>query len=188
MFPAAFHSKLTNSSYLVTKSVKALYNGASGATLTLTGTAPTVNYRLRITLSGTDCDGTVTIDGTENVRFYAAGKKVTTTTLTANSLPTVTTANLSCTILIECLDVGGSPIYSETETAIDVSWNDTQKWIPSPEGGWTAITATTAETDNSTIDVGDVLRKTSAGSDYQVKAVHPIKNLLGLEIKRRLTF
>jgi len=195
MLPAAFHSKLTNSSYLVTKSVHELYDAvpsASPISSSAISTPPTVAYRCRVTVTSTtghtDCTGSITIDG-EALAFTATGqKKICTTSISASTKPTLTYTGLDCQITIECIDTGGAPIYSETETAIDVSWNDTQKWVPSPEGGWTAITATTAETDNSTIDVGDILRKTSAGADYQVKAVRPVKNLLGLEIKRRLTF
>jgi len=195
MLPAAFHSKLTNSSYLVTKSVHELYDAvpsASPISSSAISTPPTVAYRCRVTVTSTtghtDCTGWITIDG-EALGYTATGqKKICATSISASTKPTLTYTGLDCQITIECIDTGGAPIYSETETAIDVSWNDTQKWVPSPEGGWTAITATTAETDNSTIDVGDILRKTSAGADYQVKAVRPVKNLLGLEIKRRLTF
>lgn len=195
MLPAAFHSKLTNSSYLVTKSVHELYDAvpsASPISSSAISTPPTEDYRCLVIVTSatghTVCSGTITV-GSDTLSFSASGqKRLCTTTITASTKPAITYANLDCQITVQCMNVGGAPIYSETETAIDVAWNDTQKWVPSPEGGWTAITATTAETDNSTIDVGDVLRKTSAGSDYVVQAVHPVKNHLGLEIKRRLTF
>jgi len=195
MLHAAFHSKLTDSSYLVTKAITELYDAvpsASPISASAIGTPPTVAYRCRakVTTSTThtDCAGTLTI-GSDVLTFTAANQiKICTTTITANTKPAISFVGLDCNILIECIDAGGSPILSEILTAIDVAWNDTQKWLPSPEGGWTAITATTAETDNSTIDVGDILRKTSTGSDYVVKSVHTVKNHLGLEIKRRLTF
>ena len=194
MLSAAIHSKLNSSSYLVTKSIKELYDAvpaSSPISASLIATPPTVAYRCRVTLSAssthTDCAGSVTV-GSDTLTFAAAGTKICTTTITASTKPAVSYSGIDCNLKIECVDVGGQPIYSETLTSVDVSWNDTQKWIPAPEGGWTAITATTAETDNSTIDVGDILRKTATGVDYTVKAVKPVKNFLGLEIKRRLTF
>src|SRR5574344_1282829 len=123
--------------YIVASSIQELYDAASAATLTLTGIAPTVAYRLRITLSGADCAGTVTMDGTETLKFTAATTKITTTNLTANALPTVTTANLSCNILIECLTTGGAPIYAETTTLIKVRHEPELVTIREPSGNFT---------------------------------------------------
>jgi hypothetical protein len=190
MIDAALHSKLSNSSYLVTKAAVSLYDGNAAATLTLTGTWPTGKTgRLKITISSvaghTDCAGTMTV-GSETLTFTQAATKLTTTSLTAN--PSVTTSGLDCYIHITVIDVAGQDIIAETLTSIDVSWNDTQKYIPDSSGGWTVITETYATTDNSSIVAGDVLRKTSAGTDYKVRAVKPINNFLGLEIKRKLIF
>lgn len=195
MLPAALYSKYTNSSYLVTKSVHELYDAvptASPISSSAISTPPTVAYRCRVTVTSatghTDCAGSITIDG-EALTFTATGqKKICTTSITASTKPAITYSGLDCQITIECVDSGGAPIYSETETVINVAWNDTQKWVPAPEGGWTAISNTTASTEDSTIDVGDVLRKTSGGADYQVKATQDIHNHLGLFIKRKLIF
>jgi hypothetical protein len=195
MIDAALYSKYTNSSYLVTKSVHELYDAvptASPISSSAISTPPTVSYRCQVIVTSvtghTDCSGTLLI-GSDSLDFSASGqKKVCTTNIAANTKPAISYTGLDCQITIECVDSGGAPIYSETETAINVAWNDTQKWVPAPEGGWTAITNTTASTEDSTIDVGDVLRKTSGGADYQVKATHDIHNHLGLFVKRKLIF
>lgn len=171
--------------YIVTSSIAELYDAASAATLTLTGTAPTVPYRLRITLSGADCTGTVTINGSETLTFVAAGKKVTTTTLTANSLPTITTANLNCNILIECLDVGGSPIYAETTTLIKVRHEPESATVRDPMGNFTTYNGYVM-VRNSTITLGDKIRINT--TDYQVKRIEPQKWLDGTETHRIVYF
>ena len=71
---------LNQTGYRVLRSVKKLYDDDSASTLTLTGAAPAVNYRLRLTLSGDDCSGAVTINGTETLTFTVAGTTTTTTT------------------------------------------------------------------------------------------------------------
>lgn len=194
MIDAALHSKLSNSSYLVTKAITTLYNAVPSASPINSGslgTPPTVAYRCKVTLSAaighTDYTGTVTI-GSDTLTFSSAVTKICTTQITANTKPSVSYSGIDCNLLIDCIDVGGSPIYSETLTSIDVSWNDTQKYVPAPEGGWTAISETSATTDNSSIVAGDILRKSSTGTDYKVRAVKPINNFLGLEIKRKLIF
>ena len=195
MLPAALYSKYNSSSYLVTKAILELYDAvpsASPISAAAIATPPTVAYRCQVTVTSvtghTDCSGTVVI-GSDSLSFStSAQKKVTTTTIAANTKPAITYANLDCQITIECIDAGGQPIYAETLTAIDVSWNDTQKWVPDPAGGWTTITETSATTENSSITAGAILRKTSTGSDYKVRAVKTVKNFLGLEIKRKLVF
>ena len=192
---AALYSKYTDSSYLVTKAIVELYDAVPSTSpipSSAIGTPPTQAYRCRVKVtsatSHTDCTGSVTI-GSDTLTFTTSGQvKITTTQITASTKPSIAYSGLDCQITIECLDAGGAPIYAETETAIDVAWNDTQKHVPAPEGGWTTITNTTASTEDSTIAVGDILRKTSTGADYQVKAIKSIKNHLRLEIKRILTF
>lgn len=171
--------------YIVASAVTELYDDDSTATLTLTGTAPSVNYRLRITLSGTDCAGTVTIDGTETVTFTAAATKITTTTLTANSLPTVTTANLDCNILIECLDTGGAPIYEETTTAIKVRHEPELVTIREPAGNFTTYNGYVM-VRNSTITLGDKIRINS--TDYHAKRIEPQTWMDGTETYRIVYF
>lgn len=194
MLDAALHSKYTNSSYLVTKSTKELYDAvpaSSPISSSLIATPPTVAYRCRVTLSvsttHTDCAGSVTV-GSDTLTFTGAATKICTTQITANTKPVVSFANLDCNISIDCLDIGGQPIGSETLTSIYVSWNDTSKNVPDPAGGWTVISETSANTENSSIVAGSILRKTSTGTDFKVKSLKIIKNHLGLEVKRKLIF
>ena len=171
--------------YIVASSIQELYDAASAATLTLTGIAPTVAYRLRITLSGADCAGTVTIDGTETLTFTAATPKITTTNLTANALPTVTTANLSCNILIECLTTGGAPIYAETTTLIKVRHEPELVTIREPSGNFTTYNGYVM-VRNSTITLGDKIRINS--TDYHAKRIEPQSWLDGTETYRIVYF
>lgn len=171
--------------YIVASSVQTLYDDDSAATLTLAGSAPTVAYRLRITLSGADCAGTVTIDGTETLTFVAATTKITTTNLTADVLPTVTTSGLDCNILIECLDVGGAPIYGETTTAIKVRHEPEMAKVEGPPGYYTTYNGY-AMVQNSTIVVGNKIRINS--TDYDAKRVEPQYWLDGTETHRIVYF
>lgn len=174
---------LNQTGYRVLRAIKTLYDDDSAATLTLTGTAPEVNYRLRITLSGDDCAGTITINGTETLTFTAASTKTTTTTLTANSLPTVTTTNLSCNILIECIDVGGSPIYEETALELYCRFQDTQKAFMDPTGKWTNSSAV-AYTDETSCNIGTTF--SYDGYDYNIAQVSIMTDLDGAEEGRKL--
>ena len=175
---------LNQTGYRVLRSVKKLYDDDSASTLTLIGTAPTINYRLRITLSGTDCDGTVTVNTTEALRFYAAGTKTTTTTLTANTLPAVTTANLSCNILIECIGVGGSPIYEETAKELDCRFEDTQEaFFDLVNNKWTNSSAI-VYTDGDSCNVGTTF--SYDGYDYNIARVKIMTDLDGAEEGRKL--
>lgn len=171
--------------YIVASSIQELYDAASAATLTLTGIAPTVAYRLRITLSGADCAGTVTMDGTETLKFTAATTKITTTNLTANALPTVTTANLSCNILIECLTTGGAPIYAETTALIKVRHEPELVTIREPSGNFTTYNGYVM-VRNSTITLGDKIRINS--TDYHAKRIEPQSWLDGTETYRIVYF
>jgi hypothetical protein len=139
-----------DSATLVKSALWQLFNGLSSASLTLTGVAPTGPFRLAITLSASrthvDCSGRVTINGTENIDFLVAGRKTSTTFLT--SLPTITTQNLDCHILITCISTSGDNIYQTTNSTISVDWDDSQKWVPTPSGVWTQVDQTSCETDN----------------------------------------
>lgn len=171
--------------YIVASSIQVLYDDTSSATLTLTGSAPTVAYRLRITLSGADCVGTVTINGSEVLTFTAAGIKVTTTNLPANTLPTVTTSNLRCNILIECLTTGGAPIYAETTTLIKVRHEPEFVTIREPTGTFTTYNGYVMVC-NSTITLGDKIRINS--TDYHAKRIEPQTWLDGTETHRIVYF
>ena len=158
-------SYLTSGNYRITRSNHVLFSGASSPSLALTGDAPTIPYRLRITLSGDDCSGSVTINGAETLVFAAAGKKLTTTTLAANTLPTITTANITCNILVECIDTSGADITTENLTLIDSRIDLKQSGFYSPTGTWT-------KTDNviysnTSMSLGDVVRSNT--TDYVIK-------------------
>ena len=174
---------LNQTGYNVSRSVKELYDDDSASTLPLTGSAPTVNYRLKITLSGDDCAGTITVNTTETLAFTTAGTKTTTTTLTANTLPTVTTANLSCNILIECIDVGGQPIYEETQISIYCKFNDTQASFRDSSGQW-ATSDAIAYVNDGTMKIGSVF--SYGGYDYDVEKFSAHNDLDGEEEFRKL--
>ena len=174
---------LNQEGYRVAKSIATLYNDDSAATLILTGDAPTVAYRLRITLSGTGCAGTITINSTETLTFTQASTKITTTTLAAESLPTVTTANLSCNILIECINVGGAIIYNETAKEIDCRYKDTQKSFQDANGQWNT-TSGIAYVTEVTCTVGTIF--SCDGYDYNIARVDIMTGLDGSEEGRKL--
>lgn len=180
------HSKLCDPASLVTKAAHILYNAASASTLTLTGTLPTVSFRCSVRLytatGKTDCAGRVTV-GSENLDFLVAGKKTTTTLLTA--LPTVTTQNLSCMIEILAIDSGGGDILKETVTSIDIKFKDETEYYSQAIGGFVKQPAH-CTTDETASQVGDVVRY--GGIDHVIKAIHPTDDRHGLEIKRKLEF
>lgn len=189
------YSKLVDTAYLVTRSPKSLYNALSAATLVITATAPTTNFKLSITASAvtghTDCSGTVTINGTETLTFTAAATKKTTYTLT--SLPTITTAGLDCNLSITCLDTLGAPINTETFTAIACLWIDASVALQGPGGLWTNP-KDTMKTDEALVDVGSVIKFDKAnrddptnGKEYTVLKVKPAMRR-GLEDFRTVEF
>lgn len=144
--------------YLVTEADHTLYNAASAATLTLTGTLPSISFRCSVRLytatGKTDCAGRVTV-GSENLDFLAAGKKITTTLLTA--LPTITTQNLSCMIEILAIDSGGAPIETEAATATKIQFENTSSGFFTPEGVWKVYSGSYALCKDAA-NVNDVLR------------------------------
>ncbi len=186
---AAVHSKLTDTSSLVTKAAASLYDGNSAATLTLLAWPTGKTGRLKITISAisghTDVSGTISV-GSEAIVFTQAGTKLTTTSLTAN--PVITCANLDCHVHITVVDVAGQDILVETLSDVAISWNDTSHWVQVAEGKYTSMVETTATTDDTSVVVGSVLRKTGETTDYTVRAVKKIKDRMGQEIKRKLTF
>lgn len=180
------HAKLTDPAYLVTKAAHSLYNAASAATLTLTGTLPSVAFRCSVRLytatGKTDVAGTVVV-GSETLTFTVAGKKTTTNLLTA--LPVVTTANLNCMIEILAIDSGGAEIQKETVTVIDIKFKDDTEYYSQAIGGFVKRPAH-CTTDETASQIGDVIRY--AGVDHVIKAIHPTDDRHGLEIKRKLEF
>lgn len=183
MFP---HAKLCDQAYLVTKAAHSLYNAASAATLTLTGTLPSVTFRCSVRLytaaGKTDCTGSVVV-GSETLAFAGSGKKTTTTLLTA--LPVVTTSNLNCMIEIIALNSGGAEIQSETLTAIDIKFRDEAEYYSQAIGGFVKRPAQCV-TDETTSQINDVIRY--SGTDYPIKAIHTKRDRLGIERRRILQF
>jgi hypothetical protein len=168
------HAKLADPAYLVTKASHGLYNAASAATLTLTGSLPSVAFRCSVRLytatGKTDCTGSVIV-GSEPLAFTGAGKKTTTTLLTA--LPVVTTSNLNCMIEIIALNSGGAEIQVETSTAIDIKFRDEAEYYSQAIGGFVKRPAQCV-TDETTSQINDVIRFN--GHDYPIKAIHPKKD------------
>lgn len=144
--------------YIVTKAPHSLYNAASAATLTLTGTLPSISFRCSVRLytatGKTDCAGRVTV-GSENLDFLVAGKKTTTVLLSA--LPVVTTTNLNCMIEILAIDSGGAPIEAETATATKIQFENTSSGFFNSQGTWTVYSGSYALCKDAAA-IGDVLR------------------------------
>jgi hypothetical protein len=178
---------LNQAGYRVQSANWTLYNAASAATLTLTGDAPTSAYRLRVTLSAitghADCSGTLTTNGSETLTFAIASTKITTTNLTANTLPTITTANLDCNILIECLTTGGAVMQEETAKEIDCRFQDTQKGFYDSTGEWSMSQAIAYVSESSCI-IGTKL--SYDGYDYNIAQVSIMTDLDGSEEGRKL--
>jgi hypothetical protein len=184
MFP---HAKLCDPASLVTKAHHKLYDATSAATLTLTGTLPSIAFRCKVTVSSvaghTDVAGSVTVGSETALAFTVAGSKTTTTNLTA--LPVVTTTNLDCHILIEAIDSGGAYIEDETLTTIDIKYKDETKYF-SQAIGFFVVRPAHCTTDETASQVGDVVRY--LGIDHVIKAIHVTDGMHGLEIKRKLEF
>lgn len=175
-----------HTAYLVEKSNHVLYDGLAAATLTLAGSLPAVAFRVAVTLSSvtghTDVAGSVVV-GSETLTFTAAGKKTTTTALSA--LPVVTTSSLDCNILIEAITTGGAPVLAETLTTLKIRFEPTTKAFVNAVGTWTQSYAYCMVV-NSTIQIGDVIRYNSV--DYPVRQIEAFNWLDGTEVYRILYF
>lgn len=180
----------------VTKAVAILFDGNSSASLVLTGAWPTNGCRLKIVASSvtghTDCAGTVTVNS-EVITFTQAATKTTTTDLTA--LPTITTANLDCHLVISILDSGLAPIYLSTETDLPCRIYLKRKSIPAPEGGFTSIQETLLECRDLTIIPTNIIKfdladrtDPASGTEHPVISYEPVDGPGGVEHKRILRF
>jgi hypothetical protein len=103
---------INQDAYRVDRANWRIYNGLSSGVGTLNGDGlPAVPFRCAVTLSTAaghvDCAGSVTV-GSETLTFTAAGKKTTTTFLSA--LPAILCTGLDCDVLVEALNSGGAPI------------------------------------------------------------------------------
>ncbi len=175
---------LNQSGYKITKANHVLYSGLSAATLTLTGSLPSVAFRCAVTISSTtghtDCAGSVVV-GSETLTFAAAGKKATTVSLSA--LPVITTSGLNCNILVEAITTGGAPIQQETLTAVACRFQNTQTSFMDPTGEWTKSQAI-AYVSDSGFEIGSIFRY--GGQDYHIAQVSAHCDLEGDEVFRKL--
>lgn len=172
---------------LLSYAIWTLFDGLTSATLSLTGTKPTVPFRCAVTLSSvtghTDCAGTVTI-GSEIITFVEAGRKTSATLLTA--LPTITTSGLDCGILITCIDLSGDDLQNETGKSIAVDWDDSTKYVPNAEGNFTRSDSN-CETEELGIVIGDKLIHN--GKTFTVKNIKTGEHTLaGTELTKILLF
>ena len=188
----AYHSKFLDTASLVQKASWQVHNGLSLPTLTLQA-VPTGTFKLAITASvvagHTNCGsvgtpGTITINAGTPIQFTQATKKISTVLLT--SIPTITTANLDCNLLIEALDSGGAPITKETITSISCFYDDTVKGYWGPEGVWTVNNSRMQSDDVSQAVIGDTIRY--LGRDWPIKFISIAKNRMRLELFRTLQF
>lgn len=161
--------KFPEDAYIITYANHELYDGLSAATLTLTGSLPSVPFRVAVTISSVtghaDVAGSVVV-GSETLTFAAAGKKTTTTVLSA--LPTITTSGLDCHILIEAITTGGAPIQAETAAATKIQFENTSSGYFNSQGQWTVYSGSYAMCRDAAA-VGDKLRY--GGSDLPIKKV-----------------
>jgi hypothetical protein len=169
-----------------TSALWTLYNDLSAATLVLTNTAPTVTFRCKITVSvdgaHSDVAGTVTVNA-EVMTFTSATTKTTTTNLTV--LPTITTANLDCKVVITCIDTGGVAIYLNTYADFVCRWEDVNVLFMNNLGAWTQSNAKVV--CKEAYAVGDYLRKKNTTTEYPIKQVVVVTDLDAVEQFRKYT-
>ena len=159
-----------DSATLVKASMWYLHNAVPVSSPLTVETPPTGTFRCKATISAVighaTCVGTLTI-GSETQTFVAAGTKAFTTTLTAK--PVITYSSLDCMIVITAIDTGGADIHQTANTTIAVDWDDSQKWVPSPQGVWTQVDQTSCETDDITAKIGDTVLH--GGKTYPIKNI-----------------
>jgi hypothetical protein len=155
---------------LVKASVWYLHNAVPISSPLTIETPPTGSFRCKATISAVTghatCAGTLTI-GSETQTFVATGTKVFTIALTAK--PVITYSGLDCMIVITAIDTGGADIHQTANTTIAVDWDDSQKWVPSPQGVWTQVDQTSCETDDFTAKIGDTVLH--GGKTYPIKNI-----------------
>jgi len=110
--------------------------------------SPAQNFYLKVTTSGSDCTGTVTItgerssggSGSEDISFTFCRFKLSTYEYAASTpLTSITTSDLSDTHLkIEFVDVGGNPITgAATWSEFSCRWDDVKVSYFNDLGNWT---------------------------------------------------
>jgi hypothetical protein len=164
-----------------------LYNNLSAPSpLVLTGAAPAVTFKCKITLSvsgaHTDCNGSVTVNA-EIISFTQAGTKTTTTNLTV--LPAVTCQNLDCQVKITCIDTGGADIYQHSYADFFCRWEDVNVLFMNNLGAWTQSNAKVV--CKEAYAVGDYLRKDGTTTEYPIKQATVVTDLDAVEQFRKYT-
>lgn len=164
-----------------------LYNNLSAPSpLVLTGTAPAVQFKCKITLSVSgahnDVAGTVTVNA-EVITFTQASTKTTTTNLTV--LPTITTANLDCQVKITCIDTGNADIYQHSYADFFCRWEDVNVLFMNNLGAWTQSNAKVV--CKEAYAVGDYLRKDGTTTEYAIKQMTVVNDLDAVEQFRKYT-
>lgn len=97
-----------------------IYEGYSSGVGTLNGDGlPPVSFLCKVTLTGTDCIGTVTINS-EVLTFSGAGTLTTATLLSA--LPTITCTNLNCYVVVDAVTTTGSAIPKPANPTLPPYW------------------------------------------------------------------
>jgi hypothetical protein len=167
---------LNQDAYWVTKANHVLYSGLSVASPVLTGSLPSVTFRVAVTISSTtghaDCAGSAVV-GSETLTFAVAGKK--TTTMSLSALPAISCSGLDCNILVEAISVGGAPLQTETQTAIKIRKEAYQSGYFNAAGVWTATRDAVYCT--AVMAVGDKIRFN--GTDYTILKVEDNPGLDG---------
>jgi hypothetical protein len=159
-----------------------IYTGLSAAALVLNGQGmPTGQIRLKVTISAsgthTDCSGTITINGTEVLTYTVAASKTTTTYL--SSLPTITTANLDCWIVIQALDTAGNALYYVTWTPFACRWVNVQEEYQSSTGTW--LLSNNKVTAAAVYTAATVIRKYGTTTTFTIMKVLDVVDLDGNE-------
>jgi len=187
-------SKLPHMAYKVSKSAFSIFAGKAAATLTPLNT-PAQDFRPSVSVSGGSTNtGTVTISGTldgaaksEVLTFTGSGSKDCTILL--DTLSSITTSGLADEvtkpdILITAMDFQSTPILSESQTAIQVRFENKITSYESSPGVWSKSEARAFTIDN--IGLGAIIQYNSI--DYQVKNVLIRSGLDGVEVFRLLQF
>lgn len=172
---------LIDDAYKVVRADHVLFSGVPAATLTLTGSLPSVPFRCEVATAGA---GTVVV-GSESLVFAAAGRKRSTVDLVV--LPTITTSGLTGTVTITAIQPSGAPLQIDTLTAIKIRMKTKTKSIPSPTGGWQSIRESYALSWAADgVVVGDIIRYD--GQDHTVSAVEKLRGFASSELVRKLMF
>ena len=166
-----------------TSTLWSIYTGLDKpAPLVLNGDgAPAVSFRLKITVAAsgihTDVAGTVTINGTEVITFTVATTKTTTTTLTA--LPSITTANLDCSVVITAISTSGSDLYKTSWEDFACRWVNEQKEYQSSTGTW--LLSNNKVKAKNAYTAATVIRKYGTTTEYTIQKVLDAVDLDGDE-------